>query len=48
LLREAASGTDCSEKVFEVSGVIPRYTRPEIAAIWLPRTRFRMSFDFEA
>jgi adenylosuccinate lyase len=28
--------------------VIPRYTRPEMAAIWEPQTRFRIWFEIEA
>jgi adenylosuccinate lyase len=28
--------------------MIPRYTRPEMAAIWEPRTRFRIWFEIEA
>src|SRR6202047_4593257 len=28
--------------------MIPRYTRPEMAAIWDPRTRFRIWFEIEA
>src|SRR5262245_31501849 len=28
--------------------MIPRYTRPEMAAIWEPQTRFRIWFDIEA
>jgi len=28
--------------------VIPRYTRPEMAAIWDPQTRFRIWFEIEA
>ncbi|MGE3150431.1 MAG: adenylosuccinate lyase [Pseudorhodoplanes sp.] len=28
--------------------MIPRYTRPEMAAIWLPETRFRIWFEIEA
>ena len=28
--------------------MIPRYTRPEIAAIWSPETRFRIWFEIEA
>ncbi len=27
---------------------IPRYTRPEMAAIWSPETRFRIWFEIEA
>jgi adenylosuccinate lyase len=27
---------------------IPRYTRPQMAAIWLPETRFRIWFEIEA
>jgi adenylosuccinate lyase len=29
-------------------GMIPRYSRPEMAAIWSPETRFRIWFDIEA
>src|SRR5207248_9756111 len=29
-------------------GMIPRYTRPEMAAIWPPQTRFRIWFEIEA
>ncbi len=33
----------------EVSdGMIPRYTRPDMAAIWSPQTRFRIWFEIEA
>jgi adenylosuccinate lyase len=28
--------------------MIPRYTRPEIAAIWDPQTRYRLWFEIEA
>src|SRR5207248_3980906 len=28
--------------------MIPRYTRPEMAAIWAPQTRFRIWFEIEA
>ena len=28
--------------------MIPRYTRPEMAAIWDPQTRFRIWFEIEA
>ena len=28
--------------------MIPRYTRPEMAAIWSPQTRFRIWFEIEA
>src|SRR5713101_706223 len=28
--------------------MIPRYTRPEMAAIWDPRTRYRIWFEIEA
>ncbi|MGH7249320.1 MAG: adenylosuccinate lyase, partial [Pseudomonadota bacterium] len=28
--------------------MIPRYSRPEMAAIWSPRTRFRIWFEIEA
>src|SRR4029434_2566881 len=28
--------------------MIPRYTRPEMAAIWAPETRFRIWFEIEA
>src|SRR5256714_8841600 len=28
--------------------MIPRYTRPEMAAIWAPKTRFRLWFEIEA
>src|ERR1700726_2608654 len=28
--------------------MIPRYTRPEMAAIWEPQTRFRIWFEIEA
>jgi len=27
---------------------IPRYTRPQMAAIWSPETRFRIWFEIEA
>jgi adenylosuccinate lyase len=30
------------------SSMIPRYTRPEMAAIWEPQTRFRIWFEIEA
>src|SRR5262245_48427317 len=35
-----------SEEVSD--GMIPRYTRPEMAAIWSPETRFRIWFEIEA
>src|SRR5262245_46471086 len=28
--------------------MIPRYTRPEMAAVWEPQTRFRIWFEIEA
>ena len=28
--------------------MIPRYTRPEMAKIWAPETRFRIWFEIEA
>src|SRR3984893_10064133 len=28
--------------------MIPRYTRPQMAAIWEPQTRFRIGFEIEA
>ena len=28
--------------------MIPRYTRPEMAAIWAPENRFRIWFEIEA
>ena len=28
--------------------MIPRYSRPEMAAIWEPETRFRIWFEIEA
>src|SRR5690606_5201565 len=28
--------------------MIPRYTRPEAAAIWAPQTRFKIMFEIEA
>src|ERR1700749_156736 len=28
--------------------MIPRYTRPEMAAIWEPQTRFKIWFEIEA
>ena len=28
--------------------MIPRYTRPEMAAIWEPQNRFRIWFEIEA
>ena len=28
--------------------MIPRYTRPEMAQIWAPETRFRIWFEIEA
>ena len=28
--------------------MIPRYTRPDMAAIWEPQTRFRIWFEIEA
>jgi adenylosuccinate lyase len=28
--------------------MIPRYSRPEMAAIWDPQTRFRIWFEIEA
>src|SRR5215211_7200591 len=29
-------------------GMIPRYSRPEMTAIWSPETRFRIWFEIEA
>ena len=28
--------------------MIPRYSRPEMVAIWAPQTRFRIWFEIEA
>ncbi|MEQ8166311.1 MAG: adenylosuccinate lyase, partial [Alphaproteobacteria bacterium] len=28
--------------------MIPRYTRPEMASIWAPETKFRIWFEIEA
>ena len=28
--------------------MIPRYTRPEMAAIWSPESKFRIMFEIEA
>ena len=28
--------------------MIPRYTRPEMASIWEPQTRFKIWFEIEA
>ena len=28
--------------------MIPRYTRPEAAAIWAPQTKFKIMFEIEA
>ena len=28
--------------------MIPRYTRPDMAAIWAPQTRYRIWFEIEA
>ena len=28
--------------------MIPRYTRPEMAAVWAPETRFRIWYEIEA
>src|SRR3954468_2231950 len=30
------------------SSMIPRYTRPEMASIWEPQTRFKIWFEIEA
>src|SRR3954464_8696922 len=32
----------------ESEPMIPRYSRPEMAAIWEPQTRFRIWFEIEA
>ena len=33
---------------FEETPMIPRYSRPEMASIWTPETRFRIWFEIEA
>jgi adenylosuccinate lyase len=43
-----ASGRARSERLREANLMIPRYTRPEMAAIWSPETRYRIWFEIEA
>ena len=35
-------------RAYQNREMIPRYTRPEMAAIWSPETRFRIWFEIEA
>src|SRR5580700_155438 len=39
---------DMSRPGHEAHSMIPRYTRPQMAAIWSPETRFRIWFEIEA
>ena len=46
-----ARPTECGARVGPVErekAMIPRYTRPEMAAIWTPESRFRIWFEIEA
>jgi adenylosuccinate lyase len=49
LMRQSGSATapPVPEHLQEAA-MIPRYTRPEMAAIWAPETRFRIWFEIEA
>jgi len=48
--RIAAIGSSLVEAKLGSSrrAMIPRYSRPEMAAIWDPQTRFRIWFEIEA
>ena len=35
-------------RCLKVAPMIPRYSRPEMVAIWSPETRFRIWFEIEA
>jgi len=39
---------DVLPREHEAQPMIPRYTRPQMAAIWSPQTRFRIWFEIEA
>jgi adenylosuccinate lyase len=39
---------DVLRREHEAQPMIPRYTRPQMAAIWSPQTRFRIWFEIEA
>src|SRR6266403_2094026 len=45
-----ACGGDLLQRGHDLPGppMIPRYTRPEMAAIWDPQTRYRIWFEIEA
>src|SRR5206468_7648168 len=38
----------CKKQICRSSPMIPRYTRPEMASIWEPQTRFKIWFEIEA
>ena len=42
--RDPQCGSTCTRG----SGVIPRYSRPDMVAIWSPETKFRIWFEIEA
>jgi adenylosuccinate lyase len=44
----ALRGIDAAAGNAHSSGMIPRYARPEMAAIWEPQTRFQIWLDIEA
>jgi hypothetical protein len=48
--RTAGDGSSLVEAKLGSSrrAMIPRYSRPEMAAIWDPQTRFRIWFEIEA
>src|SRR5690606_21380051 len=46
LRQRSPAGTDVARN--EQRAMIPRYSRPEMTAIWSPETRFRIWFEIEA
>src|SRR5215475_8083949 len=44
----SAGGASAAGRLASRLAMIPRYTRPEMAAIWDPQTRFRIWFEIEA
>ena len=49
-MRIELAATICYSAVYDSPGppMIPRYTRPEMATIWDPQTRYRIWFEIEA
>src|SRR5437868_13136687 len=47
-LRRSRSAKPRCKKTMRETPMIPRYTRPEMAAIWEAQTRFRIWFEIEA